>query len=256
MAQTSSPRDTVQSVTRALDVLEIVAGSRDSVGITEIAEQSSLPLPTIHRLLRTLTAAGYVYQTPRRRYAPGVRLIPLARHAGGMLNTTLRPLLARTVETVRESVSVAVLDHDSARYVAHMSSDRSLRMFTEVGNLASLYATGVGKAILAAMSTAESEEIIARLPLVALTPNTITNAADLRAELDRVRLRGYAIDDNEQETGVRCVAMAIPGNPLLAASISAPASRVTADVVTKVAVPALRTLVDSVSEVLGASDAW
>ena len=133
-----------------------------------------MPTPTIHRLLRTLMASGYIYQTPRRRYALGTRLISLSRYAGGALGVALRPILTQTAVVLDESISVAMLDQDYARYISHVPSERTQRMFAEVGNQVSLHATGVGKAILAAMPPAQALATIERTQLRAFTPATIT----------------------------------------------------------------------------------
>ncbi|MBE6483882.1 MAG: IclR family transcriptional regulator [Actinomycetaceae bacterium] len=240
----------VQSVSRALEILEIVARAGMPIGITEIAEATKLPMPTIHRLLHTLIASGYVYQTPRRRYALGTRLISLSRYAGGALGVALRPLLTKTVEELGESVSVAMLDQDFARYIAHVPSERSMRMFTEVGNQVSLHATGVGKAILAAMPPSQAGKTIDRCELRALTPRTITDPEALRDHIDLVRERGYAIDDNEHEVGVCCVAVSVPGDLYLAVSVAAPVGRIDLDTVETHVVPVLQETANSIAQLL------
>lgn len=247
---TAAARGTVQSVSRAFEILEVIAQAGTAVGVTDIAERCGLPMPTVHRLLQTLAAGGYVYQTPKRRYALGARLITLARYAGGALGVALRPMLATVVANVDESASVAVLDQDFARYISHVPSERSMRMFTEVGNKVSLHATGVGKAILSQMTPEEVRHAISHGGLRRLTPTTITDPEVLLHEIETVRQRGYAIDDGEHETGVTCVAVPIPGPLHLAASISGPTSRMTPEFVTGRAVPALRHLADEVASAL------
>lgn len=239
-------RDTVQSVMRAFEILEALGAAETAVGIKEIATRISLPMPTIHRLLRTLMASGYVYRTPERRYALGSRVIPLARHAGGVLGTSLVPHLQVAVQTVGESASIAILDQDQARYIAHVPSKRSMRMFTEVGNHAALHATGVGKALLASMDEAEARRVVARTGLPSITSRTITDPQAFRDELSRVQERGYAIDEGEFEIGVRCVALAIPGNLPLAASVSGPEGRMTDEFIEDTCIGALQTLSNSI----------
>jgi IclR family acetate operon transcriptional repressor len=116
-----------------------------------------------------------------------------------------------------------------------------MRMFTEVGRRVPAHCTGVGKALLATLPTSEVRALIARTGLPAATPHTITDPALLLRELDRIRARGYAVDDAEQELGVRCVAVAVPGAPSATAlSVSGPAARVTWEAVEGF-VPQLRT---------------
>lgn len=251
MSTTTAPsRGTVQSVSRAFEILEVIAEAGTAVGVTDIAERSGLPMPTVHRLLQTLATGGYVFQTPKRRYALGARLIGLSRYAGGALGVELRPLLATVVATVGESASVAVLDQDFARYISHVPSERSMRMFTEVGNKVSLHASGVGKAILSKMTAEEIRHAISHRELRRFTPSTITDPEVLAQAIRGVQDSGYAIDDGEHETGVTCVAVPIPGPLFLAASISGPTGRMTPEFVTGQAVPALRHLATEVARAL------
>lgn len=240
-----SGRNTVQSVVRAFEILEVMASVDDDSGISEIAAQTGLPLPTIHRILHTLADGGYVYQTANRRYALGARLISLSRHARGSLGTSLRPLLAEVVDKTHESANVAMAERDRARYVAHVPSSLTMRMFTQVGTEAQMHATGVGKAILSTMSDDEVVALLRRTGMAAVTAHTITDIDTMRRELAVVRERGYAIDDEEQEIGVVCVAVPVPGSAL-AVSISGPQSRMTARAVAA-AVPVLTDVAERIS---------
>lgn len=215
----------VQSVTRALRLLELIADAGGEMGVSELSAAADLPLPTIHRLLRTLIMQGYLHQTPRRRYALGARLIPLGERAGGALGATCRPILADVVAQVGESASMAMFDLNRAMYIAHVPSKHSMRMFTSIGHRVELHATGVGKALL---SQLDDDEALSRVERVGMTPrtkNTITDPEALRAQLALIRERGYALDEEEQEIGVRCVAVAVPGPISLSMSISGPTPR-------------------------------
>lgn len=220
--------------------MEIIASSASGeMGISEIAAEAGLPLPTIHRLLRTLAVHGYVHQTPRRRYALGARLIPLAEKAGGALGATIRPILAELVERIGESASMAMVDLDHAIYIAHVPSERSMRMFTEVGRRAAMHTTGVGKALLSMFTDTEALAMVNRVGFTANTPHSITTPERLLADLALVRQRGFALDEEEQELGVYCVAVPVPAPIRLAISISGPSTRMTGRVVSN-AVPLLR----------------
>ena len=218
----------VQSLERAFDLLELMAEAGGEIGLTELAARSGLPLPTIHRLMRTLLSRGYVRQAPSRRYALGPRLIRLGDSAGAMLGVWARPQLAALVDSVGETANLAILDGARAVYVAQVPSAHSMRMFTEVGRRVLPHCTGVGKALLAQLSDAEVSAILAATGLPAQTPQTITDAATLMHELHQIRRQGYALDNGEQEVGVRCVAVPVPDFPALTAlSVSGPASRFT-----------------------------
>jgi IclR family acetate operon transcriptional repressor len=245
-----STRSPVQSIERAFEILEIMSAARSDMGISEISEQTSLPLPTIHRILRTLVVNGYVYQTPRRRYALGARLIPLSRNADGALGASLRPRLAAIVKQTHESVSVAMIDRDNARYVAHVPSDRSMRMFTEVGHEVELHATGVGKAILSMTPDTEVRALLRRTGMRAVTPDTITDVETMIHEIELVRMRGYALDEEEHELGVTSVAVPIHGPVRLAMSMSGPQPRMTPRTVAHV-VPILTQAAEEISQEVG-----
>jgi IclR family acetate operon transcriptional repressor len=236
----STPRSGgVQSIERAFELLEIMADSGGVCGLSHLANVSGLPLPTIHRLIRTLVDLGWVRQEPSREYALGPRLIKLGDSASNLLGTWATPHLANLVDAIGESVNLALLEGDQVVYVAQVPGRHAMRMFTEVGRRAGVHCTAVGKAILAELAPARVNGIVGRTNLVAHTPNTITSALELSAELDLVHGRGYAIDEEEQEVGVRCVAVTVPGDPVRAAvSVSGPTTRVTDEQI-RIAVPLL-----------------
>ena len=230
----------VQSVGRVLDLLEIVGAAGGEIGLSELAAKSGLPLPSIHRLVRTLVDRGYMRQLPNRRYALGARLVPLGQVAGTMLGAWARPVLTDLVDALGETANLAVLDGDAVTYIGQVPSRHSMRMFTEVGRRVMAHCTGVGKALLSTLPDDAVRELLARTGMPAQTARTITDPEALLVELARIRRDGHAVDEGEQEVGVRCVAMPVRG-PLgtLAVSVSGPAPRMTADLVAR-AVPLLR----------------
>ncbi|MFE9251697.1 IclR family transcriptional regulator [Streptomyces sp. NPDC007088] len=243
----------VQSLERAFGLLERMADAGGEVGLSELSSSSGLPLPTIHRLMRTLVASGYVRQQSNRRYALGPRLIRLGESASRLLGTWARPCLARLVEETGETANMALLDGDEVVYVAQAPSKHSMRMFTEVGRRVLPHSTGVGKALLAGLPPAEVRALLARTGMPAATDRTITTPDAFLSALEQVRATGYAVDDNEQEIGVRCLAVPVPGSPTTAAlSISGPAGRVT-DEATRHIVPVLQQVARELSEILAAS---
>ena len=218
----------VQSLDRAFGLLEHMAAAGGDVALSELATSSGLPLPTIHRIIRTLVGSGYVRQLPSRRYALGPRLIGLGDAASRMLGSWAQPQLAGLVDAVGETANMAMLDGDAVVYVAQVPSKHSMRMFTEVGRRVPAHCTGVGKVLLAQLPDVEVLALVGRTGMVAQTPHTITDPDRLLRELEKVRQQGYAVDDAEQELGVRCVAVAVPGGPSMTAlSVSGPETRVT-----------------------------
>ncbi|MFC8080098.1 IclR family transcriptional regulator [Streptomyces sp. NPDC057307] len=249
-AKPASASGGVQSLERAFDLLERMADAGGEVGLSELSASSGLPLPTIHRLMRTLVACGYVRQQSNRRYALGPRLIRLGESASRLLGTWARPYLARLVEETGETANMALLDGDEIVYVAQVPSKHSMRMFTEVGRRVLPHSTGVGKALLAHTPADEVRALLARTGMPAATEKTITTPDGFLAALDVVRGTGYAVDDNEQEMGVRCLAVPVPNSPTPAAiSISGPAGRVT-ETATERIVPILQEVARELSEAL------
>lgn len=236
-----TPRSgSVQSVERAADLLELLADAGGEAALSELATTTGLPLPTIHRLMRTLLALGYVRQLPSRRYALGPRLIRLGESAGRQLGADARPFLAEIASELGESANLAMIDRDMVVYIAQASSAHSMRMFTEVGRRVFTHCTGVGKAVLAQLDDGAVREIVRRVGMPAATEHSLTDLDALLAELAVIRERGYAIDEGEQEIGVRCYAVPVPGAPTpTALSVSGPNSRVT-DTFGEKAVPALQ----------------
>ena len=230
----------VQSLHRALDVLEGLAAAGGTASLSDVATACGLPLPTVHRLASTLADRGYLRRLPDRRYCLGSRLVPLGAEAHALLGERAMPVLRVLAGLTGESANLAVLTQGRAEYVSQAQGRHAMRIFTEVGNRVELYCTGVGKALLAVLPPERASQLIAAADLVARTPATITDPAALHAELDLIRVRGYALDEGEMEAGVRCVAVGIGGAVPMAVSVSGPAARMT-DALVEVALGGLRT---------------
>ncbi|WP_442945761.1 IclR family transcriptional regulator [Nonomuraea sp. LPB2021202275-12-8] len=220
----------MQSVERALDVLEALAEHGGEAGLSEIAARTGLPFGTIHRLLQTLLSRGYVRQESDRRYALGGGLVRLGGVAESMVGVWAQPYLTRMVELSGETANLAVLEGDFVVYVAQVPSPRRLRMFAEVGRRVLPHSTAVGKVLLAGRAAGVTLPLFERTGMPRRTPNTITDTPAMMAELERVRARGYAMDLGEEELGVHCLAVPVhDGDRVVAAmSVSGPAERIDA----------------------------
>ena len=223
-------RRSVQSVDRALDLLEALAAADGEVSITALAARTSLHVSTVHRLLSTLLRRGYVRQNAdTSRYYAGPKLATLAegRSRFGEMRLRARPILRAITETTRETANLVVLDDAAAVYIDTVPSPQVVRLFTAIGNRVPLHATGAGKCILASLPQPKRDTLLARLELRPYTPHTIVDAAALRRALDEARERGFALDDEEYDEGVRCVAVPVSGvaDAVAAISVSAPSSR-------------------------------
>jgi len=254
-------RRSVQSVDRALDLLEALVAAEGEVAITALATRTGLHVSTVHRLLATLLRRGYVRQNPETsRYYAGAKLATLSegRSRFGELRLRARPLLRSLTEATRETANLVVLDDLQAVYIETMPSPQVVRLFTAVGNRTPLHATGAGKALLANLPVARRDSLLERLDLRGYTARTIVDRAVLRRTLDDVREKGYALDDEEYDEGVRCVAVAVVtangrdganASPIAALSISAPASRLSRQRCAELA-PVLRRAAAELAEAL------
>ena len=196
------------SLTRGLQILELLANERDGLTHSEITRCLHLPKSSTTNLLRALAAHGYVRVTAHRRYRLGLRLIELGNAVlrGVALRDVARPLLERVVEETGLTGHLAVLDGDEAVYVERVAPAGFIQMHTWVGRRMDTHCTSVGKALTAYLSAEELRSLVAARGLPRHTPKTITGLKRLVDDLALVRRRGYAVDDEENNVGVRCIA--------------------------------------------------
>lgn len=238
--ETERNRATVQSVDRTLNILEALASRSGPAGISDLAEQVCLHVSTVHRLISTLVERGYVRQDPETsRYHLGSRIFALSTAADEHLDLRLvaRPYLERMMRTAGETANLVTASENEVVYLDQVASSHLVKMFTVPGMRAPMYCTGVGKVIMAYRPAAAIEEVLSG-PLERRTEQTLTTAKALRAELVRVRKLGYAIDNEEMEAGVRCLAVPVfdrRSEVVGALSVSGPTTRVTLELVERVA---------------------
>lgn len=201
----------VQSIERALSVLEELAKEGGELGVTELAQRLKLNKSTVHRLLSVLLKFNYVDKDPQtKKYRLGMK--PL--YLGGVILDRLdlrreaHELLKRLAAEVNETVHLVIPDNYMALYIDKIDSNQTFRMRSQIGWYVPLHATAVGKVILAFSSREYLEKVIEK-GLQACTPNTITDPKKLIEHLKEVRRLGYAVDNEENEPGVRCVAAPI-----------------------------------------------
>lgn len=228
--------DRVQSLDRAFSLLERLADSSGTLSLSELADRTALPMPTVHRLLRFLTRQGYVRQEPSKRYSLGLRMIRLGQAASRGMGSWATPFLGTLVESFGETANMAILEGDTCVYVSQVPSQQSMRMFTEVGRVVMPHCTGVGKAIMTMLDDQQVRRLLERTGMPGRTEHTLTTVESMITALHTARRLGYALDDGEQELGVRCVAVPLTGLPFLAAmSVSGPSSRIRMDDVARIA---------------------
>jgi DNA-binding IclR family transcriptional regulator len=201
----------INSVLKAIEILQTFSTAEPALGLTEISRRVGLPKSTVHNLLATLEARGFIERAEGERYCLGRAIIPLTQNV--RINVEFRdraaPLLRSMADTCHESVYLTALDDGRALYIYAVEMPARLLARTAVGEQVQLHCSAVGKAMLAALADAEVDAIIERVGLPQFTTATITDRLRLAAELQEIRSRGYATDNAEHEAGVYCVGAAI-----------------------------------------------
>ena len=204
--------DGTAALEKALDVLEAIGSAAQGLNQLQLAEQVQLPRTTLYRILGSLVERGMVRRDPLRKvYRLGFRYLELVRNAYlkpdlvAAASVELRALRDLTGETSY----LAVLDGNQVMSLERCDGAHTTRSAAALGRSKPVYCTGQGKAILSAMKESEREQILKGLPLLELTPKTLTDRRQLQIELQVTGARGYAIDDEEIVLGVRCVAAPI-----------------------------------------------
>ncbi|OLF12424.1 hypothetical protein BLA60_09950 [Actinophytocola xinjiangensis] len=216
-----------------MSVLRCVEGEDDGVGVTELAQRTGLTPSTAHRLARALTEAGVLSQDPRtERYQLGPALVVLGRKAEQRLGyRQALPLLEELAEATGESINLGIRAGDEVRVVLDVASRQPLRFSQEAGSRVPMHVSAMGKCLLA--NSGDIDGQITELgDLVRATHRTITDRDQLRAELELVRERGWALNDEERNPGVRAIAAPVlrPGGGVIGAvAIQGPTVRVTDD---------------------------
>lgn len=243
-----SDRSVVQSLDRALSLLDLVSFSDHELSLGEISARSGLAKSTAHRLLRTLELRGFVARNPANgSYRPGLKNFR-GFQGGPLVHRALADLAERSGETA----NLGALAGAMVLYVDRADSPQALRWQLGVGERVPAHCSGLGKAILAHLGTEALERLLPPR-LEPQTRNTITDRRTLLEHLSEVRRRGYALDDEEFMEGVRCVAMPIigPGGDAVAAvSISGPAFRFTDEAI-RSGVVSLRDATTAIGRQLG-----
>ncbi|WP_102224451.1 IclR family transcriptional regulator [Acidimangrovimonas sediminis] len=202
----------IQAVDRALTILEILAGSKEALGLNELAARTGLNSSTCHHLVQTLVGRGYVLQVGRKRgYMLSSRLNELVELQAGEadLADIVRPQIEVLAEQLNEAVQLAVLHGTKLVTQLRVGRSSAVAEADEIRKMTALHATATGKAILAWLPDTEIMRVIAENGLDRFTPKTITTLHGLIEELRHVRRHGFAIDDEELREGVVCVGAAI-----------------------------------------------
>ena len=218
------------SLDKALTVLETIALTGDT-RLSTLAESTGYPPATIHRILGALVRRRYVRQDPAtRKYMLSLKCLEIFSQVKDNLEiiTAARPVMQKLMEKTGETVNLVCFEDMQAVYIDQISNTKSLlRMFTRVGARVPLHSSGVGKTFLSARPPAEALDYFRNAKKVRYTKNSLVKEDEFLQDLEETRTRGYAVDREEFEDGVGCIAAAITQNGHVAGamSISGPSSR-------------------------------
>lgn len=225
-------KNPIQVADRLFGTMELLA-ENGSAAVSEVSETLGLNKTTAHRVLASLVYMGYARQNEESgRYEPSLKIVGISNKIMNHLDIVqiVRPYLRKLMEITDETVHFVERDGTDAVYIDKVESYRNgIQMVSRIGSRIPIYCSGVGKAMVSAMDDMqEARDIWERSDVRALTPYTITDFDTFRKELDQIRERGYALDNEENEDGVRCIAVSLRSytNQIkYAFSISAPVSR-------------------------------
>ena len=225
----------IQSVERAVDILELFSLSETELSVKDISERLGLSKSTAHGLIKTLEHRGYLEQRSMdQKYRLGLRLFELGNMVGaGMeLRKIASPVIHELVDKLQETVHMVINDRDEVVYIEKLEGQGALRMYSMIGKRAPLHCTGVGKAMFAFFDEARIDRILQNTELKKFTEYTLDSPAAIKEDLARIRQQGYAIDDEEIEIGLKCVAAPIfnhEGKVIASISCAGPKHRFSED---------------------------
>ena len=221
----------IQVLDRALALLDALSQQGPDLALGEISQSLKLHKSTAHRLIMVLERHRLLERNSRTgRYRLGLKLFELGTKAVSQLDLReqARPFLERLVLETGETVHLCIYDDGEVVYVDKVEPSRSVRLASSVGRRNPAYCTAVGKAIMAYLPEAQVEDAVRKHGLHPLTTKTVSTLAEFKTELERIRERGYSIDDEENEEGVSCVGAVVRGfdsDPMAAISVSGPTFR-------------------------------
>jgi DNA-binding IclR family transcriptional regulator len=239
---------------RLFALLEVVASKDQFFSLQSLAEETSIPKPTLHRMLQQLESAGLLERSgDSRQYGTGVRLRKLAENL--LLNDSFHGarhgVLRALVNAVGESCNLTALSGSEVMYLDRVETPAPLRFYLHSGSRVPVHCSASGKLFLAGMAPAQRQRLLAHATLEAFTPKTLTNLDALEEEIKQVKRQGFALDNEEFLPGLMCVAVMVPsasGRSNLCVAVQAPIMRLTPDKALGL-LPALHRAADALSHI-------
>ncbi|MGT2475544.1 DNA-binding transcriptional regulator KdgR [Paraburkholderia terrae] len=226
--------ESLSSIARVFAILGAI-GDSGQIGISELSQRLSLSKTTVHRVLQTLKALGYVTQeVETERYHLTIRLFELGAKALESVDLVREAdiEMRRIAGATREAVHLGTFDEDAIIYIHKIDADYGLRMQSRIGRRNPLHSTAIGKVLLAWMEPAEAREVLSHIEFRKSTAKTLASADAVMSILPQVRAQGYGEDIEEQEEGLRCLAVPVFdrfGRVIAGLSVSFPTMRCGAD---------------------------
>ena len=221
----------IKILNNSLNILVSFYKKDSALSITELSEILKIYPSTIHRILETLKYRGYVEQNPvSKKYFLGLQLLKLAKYKIGKIDLVKisRPFLKELVDHFNENAYLGTYHENEVIYLEKVESTNRITMSTHIGESAPLYCSALGKILLTGLSKEEINKILSKNKLKRFTKKTITNKSLLKAEINKVKKQGFALDVGEHEENVCCVAAGIlnhQGKIIGAISVSLPSYR-------------------------------
>jgi len=218
----------VQTLDRALDILELLATEKKGLGVTEIGTRIGLHKSTVHRLLNALCERGYIEKNHEYgTYKLGLKVVEISSiHLNSIeLKTEAAPFLRQLAAESTQPVHLATLIDGEVTYIEKVETVNTIRMYSQIGKRVPIHCSAVGKALLTGFTDTDIVLMLKSKELKPYTAKTITNIDELLAQVLEAKSRGWAIDDEEHEEGIRCIAAPIydyRGDVIAAVSTSGP----------------------------------
>lgn len=202
----------VQTLDRTFDIIELLAAAPNGMGVTEIGQKAGLHKSTVYRLINALVRRGYLEKDQNTGlYRIGLKFIEISSLYIKQieLKTEAAPFMRHLSESTGQVTHLAILDETEVVYIEKIDVIQNLRMYSQIGKRIPVYCSALGKVLLLGRSIDDQERILEKIKYTRHTDNTITSKAEFINELEIVRQRGWAVDNEEHETGIRCIAAPI-----------------------------------------------
>jgi len=245
-------KNVVKSVVKAMKIFEELAYHGSPLSLSRLSQRVNINISTVHRSINTLVKLGYLDQNAEGLYCLGMHAYETAEiitHNFDLRNL-VHPYMEEIQASCNETTNLVVLENNQVVYLDQVESTQMVRMFASIGSKGPAYCTGSGKILLSYLNQKQLKEYIKEIDFIKYTENTIIESEKLKEELVKIREQGYALDFEEMEKGVCCVAAPIigrEGRVLAALSVSGPRTRINKDYMNQILIPLIKKKAEEIS---------